>query len=80
MSFDSLIDWGADLGLDTELLERCWKSHIKRDIVLADYQEGRDLGVSGTPSFFVNGERVESSLSGIGAAIDAAIQQYGQRL
>lgn len=80
LSYDALLDWAESLGLDVPLFERCWKSHKKRDTVLSDYDEGRALGVSGTPSFFVNGEKVPVGFDTLSAAIDKIVGVYGQRL
>lgn len=80
LSRAALKQWGAELELDTALFDRCVDSHVKRDAVIASYEEGRELGVTGTPTFFVNGERVESDLEAISAAIDEAVGTAGQRL
>jgi len=74
LGFEALVDWAEVVGLDVDVAERCWKSHSKRDIVLNDYKEGRDRDVAGTPTFFVNGERVQTGVDTLGAAIEAAIQ------
>lgn len=65
-------DWGKKLGLDMDLYDRCRNSHIKRDGVLAEFEAGRKTGVGGTPTFFVNGQRVDSTLEALSTAIDAA--------
>jgi protein-disulfide isomerase len=74
LSLDVLVEWAEVLGLDADKAERCWKSHSKRDTVLADYKEGRDRGVGGTPTFFVNGEKVTTGIDTLGAAIDKALK------
>lgn len=80
LNFESLIDWATELELDVVLFERCWKSHRKRDTVLTNYQEGRNLGVSGTPSFFINGQRVETGFDTISKAIEDILGNFEQRL
>jgi len=72
------MDWGAALGLDTELYERCWKSKIKEETVMDDFREGRGLNVQGTPTFFVNG--VQTPTDKLPQAIDQAYSQFNQRL
>jgi len=74
LGFEALMDWAELIGLDTDIAERCWKSHSKRGLVLEDYKEGRDRDVAGTPTYFVNGERVQTGVDTLGAAIDAAIK------
>jgi len=69
MDLDAFAKWASELSLDMELFNRCIKSHIKRDTVLSDYSEGSDLGVKGTPTFFVNGKQVGGSLTAIVEAI-----------
>jgi len=80
LNHDSLLEWAGELELDTELFERCWKSHTKRSTVLADYKEGRELTVGGTPTFFVNGQKVQTGFDTISAAIKQALGQFEQRL
>lgn len=80
LNSEQLAVWAGQLGLDTELFDRCMKSHIKRDTILADYEEGRELGVGGTPTFFVQGKRVETGVATIGAAIEEALGAMQQRL
>ncbi len=73
-------EWATELGLDRTLFDRCLASEIKEDVVIADYNQGRALGVQGTPTFFVNGERVESDLKAIEAAITAKGEALKQLL
>jgi protein-disulfide isomerase len=80
LSPKAISKWATDLGLDMDLFERCRKSNIKMTIVEASQQEGKQLGVNGTPTFFVNGERVESTIEAIGAAIQAAASGSAMRL
>lgn len=59
---------------DMELFRRCVQSRIKRDTVQADYKKGYALGVRGTPTFFVSGERVpRNTLEGIGEMIESKL-------
>jgi protein-disulfide isomerase len=74
LGLDAIMDWAEVIGLDTDKAERCWKSHSKRDIVLNDYKNGRDHDVAGTPTFFVNGQRVQTGVDTLGEAIDAALK------
>jgi protein-disulfide isomerase len=77
---DAPAAWAKSLGLDMTLFGRCVDSGIKKKTVLADYTEGKDGGVQGTPTFFVNGKHVESDVAAIGAAIDAALATPTQQL
>lgn len=78
LSPGALRTWAVSLDLDIDLFGRCLDSEIKKDIVLADYQAGRDADVPGTPAFFVDGARVETDQ--LTAAIDAVLAQRAQRL
>ncbi len=79
-SFDAILDWADEIGLDVDTAEKCWKSHSKRKTVLADYKEGRSLDVQGTPTFFVNGKQVQVGVDTISEAIDAALKDAVMRL
>ncbi len=72
--------WATKLGLNMDLFERCRKSDIKMAIVEASQQEGKQLGVNGTPTFFVNGKKVKSTIEAIGAAIQEAESGSAMRL
>ncbi len=47
--------YASDLGLDTAELEDCLDSKRYAEEVRGDFQDGVDLGVTGTPTFFING-------------------------
>lgn len=80
LSPQTLRKWAQTLQLDMDLFERCLKSGIKRDIVEATQAEGEQRGVNGTPTFFVNGKRVESTIEAIGAAVQEAASGAAMRL
>lgn len=80
LSPESLDKWGAELKLDMDLFNRCRDSRIKREMIQSEYDQGRNLGVRGTPTFFVNGEQVEATVDGLSAAIDAALGSAASRL
>lgn len=51
----SLRGYAAQVGLNPEAFETCLASGKKADVVDDDIQAGRDRGISGTPSFLING-------------------------
>ncbi len=80
LSPSAISGWAQELGLDIDLFERCRKSDVKMAIVEASQQEGKQLDVNGTPTFFVNGKRVESTIEAIGAAIQEVASGAAMRL
>ncbi|MCB9008918.1 MAG: thioredoxin domain-containing protein [Ardenticatenaceae bacterium] len=48
-------DLAADLGLDGDELTGCIQAGAQRELVLANQQESLALGVSSTPTFYMNG-------------------------
>ena len=63
------------LGLNVDWYQNCLDSGAKRDAVIADKATGNALQIPGTPSFFLDGERVvdSSQLSAlVKAKVDAA--------
>ncbi|MEP1151017.1 MAG: thioredoxin domain-containing protein [Balneola sp.] len=53
------IGYAKELGLDMEQFETDLNSARLNRVVLADKREGTSLGVNSTPTFFINGEKVE---------------------
>ncbi len=49
-----LLQYAADLGLDTEAFRACLSSQRYRQEVLADLQYGMSIGVQSTPTFLIN--------------------------
>lgn len=52
---DAMKAFGKAVKLDTNKLISCMNSGDKKSIVDADTSYGNDVGVSGTPAFFING-------------------------
>lgn len=73
LSEDALVEWAKEIGVDGDKADACRKSHRKRGIVLADYEAGRARNVAGTPTYFVNGQQVQTGYDTLSAAIDAAL-------
>jgi len=78
ISPDAILRWAAELNLDQDLFERCWKSRAKKGIVDDDYKEGREMGVGGTPTFFVDGEQTPTNE--LDQIIEERLSQLQQRL
>ena len=56
LTVDDLKDYASAIGLDTETFNACLDSGEKEAEVTADMNEGIALGISGTPTFIINGE------------------------
>ena len=55
-SDENLVALARKAGLDTQQFERDYRSGRYERLVRADFQKGLDLGVNGTPTFFINGK------------------------
>lgn len=62
LSQDRLYEFASELNLNVETFRDCLDSGRKREEVLEDYQDGLNAGVKGTPTFFLNGTKVEGSI------------------
>lgn len=51
------------LGLDQQEWETCIDSRDVKKAIDADFEEGRSRGVNATPTFFVNGEQIQTPQS-----------------
>lgn len=69
--------YAEEIGLDVTLFKKHMKASVLRDKVMAGFNEARELGLTGTPTFFLNGERMsfttfEEFLTQIEDAVAAA--------
>jgi protein-disulfide isomerase len=55
-SDENLTELARDAGLDAQRFERDYRIGRYERLVRADFQKGLDLGVNGTPTFFINGK------------------------
>ena len=53
---ENLMALARKAGLDTQRFESDYRSGRYRGVVQADFQKGLNLGVNGTPTFFINGK------------------------
>ena len=51
--------YAEEIGLDVALFQQHQRSRTLREQILADRAEGMERGVTGTPTFFLNGERMQ---------------------
>jgi protein-disulfide isomerase len=55
-------DYAQQLGLNITSFDLCLDSGVMRAKVLNDLTEGRGAGVTGTPSFFINGRYISGAM------------------
>ncbi len=53
---DSFVTYAQDLKLDLDTFTKCYDDAAHQTEVSQDYNDGTSLGVSGTPTFFINGK------------------------
>lgn len=73
---DLFRQYAAELGLDMARWDADYTSDATWARIQADIDDGTKLGVTGTPSFFLNGERLEpKSANDLTTAIEQALGQ-----
>ena len=55
LSISNYKQWARELGINGDQFDSCLDSGKFAAIVQGDFQYGQEVGVKGTPSFFVNG-------------------------
>lgn len=68
------VQYAEELGLDVETFRRHMRSNLIDDRIQADFNEARDSGFTGTPSFTLNGQKMEfATFEEFRALIDRAV-------
>ncbi len=57
-----LLRYAEQLRMDTATFQQCLLTEQRKQEVDDDFQAGTNLGVSGTPTWFINGHRVEGAI------------------
>lgn len=70
----NLKKYASDVGLDTAKFDSCYDSGKFADQVNSEYTEGKQLGISGTPGFVING----TPLTGTPSSLDSWRQALNQ--
>jgi len=77
-----LVAFAETLDLDMDRFTTCFEDNAYRDEIQADFDLGTEMGVTGTPSVFVDGEHITPgfapSFADIQQAVEAALIQSGQ--
>jgi len=61
--FEWYRDYARTIGLDMDKFISCYESGVKAEIIERDLKEGEERGVRATPTFFVNGVKIEGAAS-----------------
>ena len=76
LEVNKLKQYASDLGLDRARFDASLDSSKFAEKVQRDLSDGQRLGVNGTPTFYINGQRVsDRSYEGLKATIEAALKQ-----
>jgi len=70
---ETLVRFARELNMDVEAFERCLGSGVYKEEVAEDYAAGVAAGVRGTPTFFLNGNRVPGAIPA--DVLDSLIQR-----
>lgn len=75
LSEGDLLQYASQLHLDMQNFRQALESHLFRPLVDADLEIGKGLGVTGTPTFFINGTKIvgAQSVESFKAAVDQAL-------
>jgi protein-disulfide isomerase len=60
-SADDLKSYAKDLGLNVDSFDRCFASGKYKAVVQHDLNEGAKLGLTGTPTIFINGREISGN-------------------
>jgi protein-disulfide isomerase len=61
-SADDLKSYGKEVGLNVDSFDRCFASGKYKAVMQQDLNEGAQLGLTGTPTFFINGREISGNL------------------
>jgi protein-disulfide isomerase len=60
---DFILTYATTLGLNTKKFSEDLKNEAIEEKIMAEYKEGVKLGVQGTPTFFLNGKKIDNPSS-----------------
>jgi protein-disulfide isomerase len=76
-----LVAFAENLNLDMEAFNQCFEANSHAEEINSDLEQGRSIGVTGTPSVFVNGRILTPgrvpSFSDISNAVEAELAAVG---
>jgi protein-disulfide isomerase len=77
LSSDDLKNYAKEIGLNVESFDRCFTTAKYKGIIQKDLSEGTQLGLTGTPAFFINGREISGNqrLETFAAIVDEELAQ-----
>ena len=73
---DLFFSYAQVLGLDMERFAAAYDSQATRELIDRDVADGKALGVTGTPTFFINDELIKpEGYDDLSSALESAIRQ-----
>lgn len=77
LSAEELTSYAKEVGLNVESFDQCFTSGKYRAAVQKDLNDGAQLGLTGTPTFFINGREISGAqpLEAFSAIIDEELGQ-----
>ncbi len=74
---DNLKKWARSIGLDSKEFNRCLDTHAPKAEIAKDIVDGTAAGVSGTPTFYVNGRQIVGAqpFANFQAVIEAVLKK-----
>jgi protein-disulfide isomerase len=77
---ENLKEYASRVGLDRKAFDEALDTGKFREKVQRDLQDGARIGVTGTPTLFINGRRArDTSLEALKAAIEAALKEEAKK-
>ncbi len=77
LSEENFLEFAQALNFNMGQFEQCLNSGRYADEVIDDYQDGVEAGVYGTPTFFINGNRIGGAIPA--DVLDAVVQSIVNR-
>ncbi len=74
---ETFIQFATDTGLEVDQFAECYDNQTPRDEIVQDFVDAQSAGVTGTPTFFINGTPLIGAqpIERFQLAIDAALAQ-----
>lgn len=60
LSDSNLLEMAKNLNINTSLFETCVNNEETKPLVEKSFKEGQDIGIDGTPTFYINGNKTNS--------------------